>query len=191
MKHIKTKNYVLALVYIVIIAALLVFGILPYFNNLTRNQSEYQKVRSDLNAALSKYTQLTKLSKDQQEINDIKDDVFELLPENPETADFVVKVEALAEDLSVPDYISSVSTSQETYSGSTTAKKKSTASGTNKSEIAYSIVFKSNYTTVESFIEKLLAFPRFTAIQSINASGYDSENDTLNFKLNGLLYYGK
>ena len=187
MKLINTKNYVVTVIYILIIVALIVFGIFPYINTLSANQSKYNETRDSLNATLKKYTQLSELAKNEQEIVSTKKDVYELIPDNEETADFVVKLEALAKELTIPEYINSISTSQimSTSSSSKTPKKDA------KKEVSYSIGFTSNYTTIQSFLEKLYNFPRFTTIKNINISGYNSEEDTLSFKLNGVIYYGK
>ncbi len=189
MKTIQTKNYILTLVYLVIIIALVVFGILPHVNELSANQSEYSETKNTLDATLKKYTQLAELAKSEQEILSVKEDVDELVPDDQNTSDFVVKLEALAKDLAIPDYISSISTNQASSTSATTsaAKKKEDS----KKEISYSISFSSNYTTIESFLDKLYNFPRFSTIKNINITGYNSELDTLNFKTNGTLYYGK
>ncbi len=188
MKTVQTKNYIVAIVYLVIILGLLMFGILPYINKLSANQSEYSQTKEDLNLTLKKYTQLIELSKKEQEIVSIKEDIFELIPETQNSADFVVKLEALAKELSIPDYISSISTSQ---AASTTKKTSAQKKKDVKKEVGYSIGFASNYTTVKSFLDKLYNFPRYTTIKNINISGYNSEIDTLNFKVNGVIYYGK
>lgn len=190
MKNIQTKNYILALIYLILITAIVILGIIPYFNKLSQNQNEYLKTKNELDSTLEKYMHLVELSKKEREILDIKADVFELLPDDPQTADFVVKLESLAKELNIPDYISSVSTSQEIYSGTATQKTK-TADKKQKNKVAYSIGFNSNYLTIKSFIEKISDFPRFTTISSANISGYNPDTDTMNFKLNGTLYYGK
>jgi len=188
MKTIQTKNYIVAVVYLLIIVGLIIFGVLPYINKLSANQSEYNQTRNKLDLTLKKYTQLVDLSKNEQEILSVKEDVFELIPDTENTADFVVKLEALAKDLFIPDYISTISTSQTVSTAKkTTAQKKKDP----KKEVGYSIGFVSNYTTIESFLDRLYNFPRYTTIKNINISGYNAEVDTLNFKVNGVIYYGK
>jgi len=189
MKAIKTKNYVMFLVYLLIIIVLFIFGILPYFNKLSANQSEYSQTKDALDLTLKKYTQLTELAKNEQEIKSTKEEVYKLLPDSEDTSDFVVKLEALAKDLSIPDYISSISTSQTT--ATTTKVSSQQKKQKDKKEISYSIGFSSNYSTIESFLDKLYDFPRFNTIKDINISGYNSDQDTLNFRTNGTLYYGK
>jgi len=188
MRSINTKNYITSIVYLLAIVALIVFGILPFIDKLSTNQANYSDTRKTLDSTLKKYTQLTELSKNEQEILSIKEDVYELIPNDSETANFVVKLEAVATDLSIPDYISSISTSQTATSNAKTAAQKQKDA---KKEVSYSIGFTSNYTTIKSFLDKLYDFPRFTTIKNINISGYNSEQDTLSFKINGVIYYGK
>lgn len=211
-KHQKsiTKYLIYTGLYLSILVLVIIFGIMPQYGSLNANQEELAKARSDLNIATKKRASLEDLSKDQPKIDQIKQIVFEYLPDTKNNSDFVVKVEALAKDLSVTiDTFSftevkvktpaKTDTSENTDNGkndqSNTSNSTSSAQTTNKEEpknySEFSISLSADYGAIIQFIEKLESFPRINNIDSIIVSGYDKASGKLNLRLTGRIFYGK
>jgi len=197
--------------YLAVLILIIVLGILPQYNNLAKNQKDLSGVKSELNVATKKRSGLEKLSKDKTKIDQIKLTALEYLPETKNNSDFVVKVEALAKELSVTVKAFSftevkaqtkvLSDTSDTVTDSKTSAKSSSSdsqgsSSTVKKEVPkneseFSISLSSDYGTVIKFIEKLESFPRINSVDSITITGYDRTSGNLNLRITGRIFYGK
>jgi Tfp pilus assembly protein PilO len=204
-----TKYLIYTGLYLAVLILIIIFGIMPQYNSLNKNQKDLNQAKSDLNAAAKKRVSLEELSKDQAKIDQTKQTVFEYLPDSKNNSDFVVKVEALANQLSITidsfsftevktqtpaktDSSDSQSTSKSSStSNDSTAKTQTTKKEEPKNYSEFSISFSSEYGAMMQFIEKLETFPRFNSIDSITISGYDKKSGGLGLKITGRIFYGK
>lgn len=203
-----TRYLIYTGLYLAVLILAIIFGIMPEYNNLSKNQKDLNQAKSDLDIATKKRTSLEELSKDKTKIDQIKQTVLQYLPDSKNNSDFVVKVEALSKELSITiDTFSftevkattpaKTDTSESDSSKSTSSSSKSTTSTqtTKKEEpknySEFSISLAADYGAIMQFIEKLESFPRINSIDSITVSGYDKSTGNLGLRITGRIFYGK
>lgn len=205
-----TKYLIYTGLYLAVLILIIIFGIMPQYNNLSKNQKDLSQAKSDLNAATKKRASLEELSKNKSQIDQIKQTVFGYLPDAKNNSDFVVKVEALAKELSITiDTFSFTEVKTQTpaktdSSDNNTSSQKNTSSAPNSTTSAqtakkeepknyseFSISLSADYGAIMQFIEKLESFPRINSIDSITVSGYDKSKGTIGLRLTGRIFYGK
>lgn len=199
----------------IIIGVIIFLGIVPSVVKFQNDQNNLNIARDNLNSAQTKLTELNKLNKDADKTDTVKAKVLELLPDEKNTSDFIVKVESMTS--SIPLIIqnfnlaeakkSSAKTTTDTKdeTGTSNSSTKSTTSDQttdqsgNTSEtktdsgnsVEFTVSFKSDYKTIQDFLNKMEKFPRFNTIESLNLSGYNADTNFMDFKANGKIYYGK
>jgi Tfp pilus assembly protein PilO len=205
-----TKYLIYTGLYLAVLILMIVFGIMPQYNNLSKNQKDLNLAKSDLNTATKKRASLEDLSKDKSKIDQIKQTVFEYLPDSKNNSDFVVKVEALSKELSITidtfsfTEVKTTTPAKTDSSDNNTSSQKNTSSTSNsttstqttkkeepKNYSEFSISLSADYGAIMQFIEKLESFPRINSIDSITVSGYDKSTGKLGLRLTGRIYYGK
>lgn len=202
--------------YVLVIAGIVIFGIIPMITSLNSNRSKLAANNNKLAANQDKITELSKYNKEGADLSTIETAVNNLLPDNKNSSDFVVQIEALSNELSVviptltitepvakaapkattDDESTSANSSKTKTSTSTgtgtstpTTSKSATASGSN--EIPFNLTFKSPYPVFQTFLQKIESFPRFATLSLVSISGYDLASDSLSYNLKGTIYYGK
>lgn len=204
-----TKYLIYTGLYLAILILVIVFGIMPQYNNLSKNQKDLDQAKSELDIAAKKRTSLGELSKDTTNIDQIKQTVLQYLPDSKNNSDFVVKVEALTRELSITidtfsyteiktDAAPKTDTSEDTSNGQKDASdtsKSTTDAATKKEEpknySEFSISLSADYGAIMQFIEKLESFPRINSIDAITVSGYNKSTGKLGLRLTGRIFYGK
>jgi len=198
MKSASIKIIITSAVFLLIIASLLIFGILPATGKLKSNQTDLAGIASDLEAAQTKYENLIGLKKSESETANIQDIVMEYLPDDKESSDFVVKVEAMAKELSLivptlsltePAPVKEKKTTGDEDSDSKTTTTKKQAAPQNV--VDFTLTFSASYNTAQSFITRLATFPRFASLESVAFTNYSADSDTLSVRIVGKIYYGK
>lgn len=186
-----TKHLIICAIYLIIIAIVIFVGVLPQYRNLTKKQEELGEIKTELNAISKKRTNLTKIAKEKGKIEQTKQTIYEYLPPNKDNSDFVVKVEALAKELSINISAFSFTATKEKTNTDKSAESKSTKKETVNNSSEFSINFTTNFGSIIQFTEKLESFPRLNIVDTLAISGYDKTNDTLNFRLTGRIFYGQ
>ena len=212
MKSVQIKLVLKIGLMIGLIAIVVVFFVVPTFRQIDSNQTELKTTKAKLTASEIKLSNLEKIQKDQSKITEMKNRVLELVPDNKDTSDFVVKTESMAATL--PLTIQSINiTEKKAETAKTTANNESTTTSktkTNQQEsesdatsqtdktaktasdsTEFIVNFKANYQTILDFLIKFDSFPRFAAFDSMTTSGYNQTNDTLDFKIQGRIFNGK
>lgn len=204
-----SKSVIMLALYIILIAVIVVFGILPGISELSADRKELADGSAELSGYQDKIAGLSKFNKNKSEIDTVEKIVNGLLPQDKSSSDFVVKMESLGNELginiptfTVTEPVAQVQAKpvQEEDTTATTSKKTSdtpaTAPAANTSapkntDITFSMSFKTNYLNFKTFLEKTESFPRFMTISSVTMSGYNLTDDTLEYSLKGNIYYGK
>lgn len=207
----RTIKYLVSIgICIAIIILVIVFGLTPKVNQLSKDQKDLSKAKQDLVDTTDKRTTLEQLSKDKPKIDAVNQTTLEYLPTSPDTSDFVVKVEAMAKELNVIVGTFSFTQAQETTkqttttedtssstknSSSTSSQESDTSNKTSqkaapKDSAEFSIVVSADYGQVQQFLINLENFPRVNVVDTINISGYNQEKNTLTLKITGRIFYG-
>lgn len=195
MKSTNIKILITSSIFLIIIGAAIFFGVYPEMNRFSNNQAMLSETKAKLIEADYKLNQLNDLSKNQASIDETKKFVDDILPDDKNTSDFVVKAEALTDGLSV--IIESFTTSASTV----TAKKPVAASDeeaapaqTQKKQensVEFNISMNEGFSTVYDVIMKLESFPRFNVLDSLYFSNFTTESNKLDFRAKGRIFYGK
>jgi Tfp pilus assembly protein PilO len=195
MKDKLPKSVYFLVTYVLLIAVVILFGILPGISRLREDRSTLKDNSAKIAADESKISDLSKYNKNDNDLKTIESSVNNLLPDNKNSSDFVVQMEALGNELSIviptltiTEPVAQTAPAQSTDVGDTPAKP---SSNTKSTDTAFNMSFRAPYTTFKTFLEKIEAFPRFTTISSVSVSGYSADNGTLEYDLKGNIYYGK
>lgn len=207
-----TKYLIYIGIFLAILVLIIIFGILPQYHNFVNNQKTLAQTKAELNSTAKKRVALEELSKDQTKIDLIKQTTSEYLPQNPENSDFVVKVEALAKELSITiktfafieekTKTPAKTDTSESENGTKTAKESSATNSADtgkttkpkaepKNYSEFSIDFSAEYGATTQFLEKMESFPRVNSITSINISSYDPNTSTSGLRITGRIFYGQ
>ena len=188
MKSTQTKIIITSSVFTIIVGALIFFGVYPEMTKYSDNKSKLSETKAKVEEAEFKLSELNKLNNKSAEIEETKEFVTGLLPDDKSNSDFVVKAEAMSDGISV--IINTLTTGT-----STTSANKSPASSSEKKSVDNSVEFSiatiSSYPTILDIIGKLESFPRFNIIDSLYISGRDKDLNIFNFRANGRIFYGK
>ncbi len=209
------KSAYLLAFYLLVIAGIVIFGIMPLISKLNSDRSRLAANSNKLAANQDKITELSKYNKEGADLSTIEASVNNLLPTNKNSSDFVVQIEALSNELSVviptltitepvakaaapkattdeeTTKSSKSASSTSSQSDSETAKTATKQASTASTEIPFTLTFKSNYQTFQTFLQRMESFPRFTTFSLVSISGYDLASDSLSYNLKGTIYYGK
>jgi Tfp pilus assembly protein PilO len=196
-KGTSAKIIVAVVVFLAILAALLVFGILPMTSKLKANQTDLANNAGDLEAAQIKYENLLGLKKNQAEMDKVQSVVMGYLPDDKNSSDFVVKIEAMAKELSLIVPSLSVTEPAPAKAKKSSDDEDSAASSTTKKQavpqniVDFTLTFSADYNTAQSFISRLMTFPRLCSLDSIAFTNYSPDSNTLSVRIVGKIYYGK
>ncbi|MFA7244512.1 MAG: hypothetical protein WC080_04490 [Patescibacteria group bacterium] len=210
MKFSIPKSYYVLSIYVLLIAAVIIFGIIPKINELKSNRIALEQNNAKLAKDEEAISNLSKYSKNKTDLDSVEKTVKNLLPDTQNSSDFVVQMEALGTDLSIvfptltitepvakkatPVQEDEKTTSANKTSSESTSSTPSAATSTAKNSgtgIPFSTSFKTTYPGFKTFLQKIASFPRFTSLSSVNISGYSVDAGTLQFDLKGNIYYGK
>lgn len=190
MKSMLTKIVIVSIIFVLIIGALIFFGVYPEMSKYSTNKSELSETRARIEEAEFKLSELNKLKNNSAEIKEVNDFVVGLLPENKSTSDFVVKSEAMTDGISV--IIDSLTTGSGTsFKKSATAASNTTEEKSVENSIEFTITSTNGYNTILDIIKRLESFPRFNIIDTIYISGRSRDTGYLNLRLIGRIFYGK
>jgi Tfp pilus assembly protein PilO len=194
-------------IYIAAIVLIIIFGLIPKLSELTRNQNDLEKAKHELANTTDKRTTLEQLSKDKARIDLINSVTLEYLPQNPNSSDFVVKVEALAKQLNViigtfsftevkaetpkkTESEESTSSSKKSTDDSSSTTTKATQKTAPQNSSEFTMIISAEYGQILQFLEKMETFPRVNVVDSANVSGYTKEKSTMTLKVVGRIFYG-
>lgn len=207
----RTIKYLVGIgIYIAVIVLIVIFGLVPKLSQLTKDQNDLTKAKQELVDTTDKRATLEQLSKDKSRIDLVNETTLEYLPQNPDTSDFVVKVEAMASQLNVIigtfSFTQVKETTKKTATDETTSSSKSssttdsqeTADSTSKTSqkatpqnsAEFTMVVNADYGQIQQFLINLENFPRVNTIDTMNVSGYNKEKNTQTLKITGRIFYG-
>jgi len=156
------KNIILIAALIIIIILSFVLVIHPLSNNLTNTYQNYLDKKAELEAAEDKFQSLKKLEDKQQDIIEANENFLKFIPNEQETEDIMVSLDALAQETNNNLLEFSVQ-KDATKSGQST-----TSSRFAKKNIEIDLT--GNFNTVLDFIQKAENLQRFNQINSLNLS---------------------
>lgn len=204
-----SKSIIFLILYVVLIAVIIILGIIPSISELSADRKELADGSATLSGYQDKIAGLSKFNKNKSEIDTVEKIVNGLLPQDKSSSDFVVKMETLGNELSIqiptftvtePVAQTQIKPAQEEDTTATTDKKTSTTPATTqttgdaapkKTDITFTMSFKTSYLNFRTFLERTESFPRFMTIGSVTMSGYNLLDDTLEYSVKGNIYYGK
>jgi Tfp pilus assembly protein PilO len=181
---------------LIITGVVIFFGVYPEMSTFSDNQASLSETRAKLIEADFRLNELNVLSKDQNSIDETKRFVNDLLPDDKNTSDFVVKSEALTDNLSVIietfTTTASVPTTKKVNPDSEVATTtKETPKKEGGASVDFSITMNESYSTISDVIKKLESFPRMNVLDALYFSNYSTESNTIDFKAQGRVFYGK
>ncbi|MFH1749588.1 MAG: type 4a pilus biogenesis protein PilO [bacterium] len=155
------KNIILITALIIIIILSFVLVIHPLSKNFTNTYQNYLDKKAELEATEDKFQSLKKLGDIQQDIIEANENFLKFIPNEQETEDIMVSLDALARETSnnLPEF----SVKEE-------SDKKSEQSTTRFARKNIEIDLAGNFNTVLDFIQKAENLQRFNQINSLNLS---------------------
>lgn len=187
---------------IIIIIAVFYFLIAPKLSTLVQSQLEVERLGIDLKKADEKLSALKSVDKNRTLLDQAKNEVFALLPDEPGASSFILNIESassnvgiIVDSLSVAETKNKTTTKASTASegteksGSATTPTKSTTSA--EKSLAFSASFTSDYSKAQEFLKRLELLPRFNTVESITLNNYRPDDGTLTLRAEGKIYYGK
>ena len=207
----RTIKYLVGIgIYIAVIVLIVIIGLVPKLGQLTKDQNDLNKAKQELVDTTDKRATLEQLSKDKTRIDLVNQTTLEYLPQNPNTSDFVVKVEAMASKLNVIigtfSFTQVKETTKKTTTDETTSSTKSSSSSDSQeatdsasktsqkaapqNSAEFTMVINADYSQIQQFLINLENFPRVNAVDTISVSGYNKEKNTQTLKITGRIFYG-
>ncbi len=185
-----------------VITAVFYFFINPKLNMLVENQTSLEEIGNKLKIAEDELKQLTKINNDKEGLANTKNIVFNYLPDNADASVFIVTLEQTAKEipiiidsLGVVEAKNTTTTPKSTSDSSDTSSDKSVSTTTEVKNTDKSLNFTASLTSTQAniltFLQRMESLNRFNTISNISLGGYDEENGTLSFRLEGKVYYGK
>lgn len=182
MKNIFQKTIVQVALYLVIIAGLAFFLLIPSAKDIISNKKAITEDRAKLNSLDAEIATLKKLSEEKAEIDQKTTTISKYLPDTLDSSSFIVETEGLARSLNL--VIASFSLS----GGSSTTGKSEEPAATGQPQSQFAITLTSSFSQALAFIEQLENLSRFNTVSSVSMSA--GEGDQISIQLTGQIYYG-
>ncbi len=175
------KNIILTIALVIIVALSFILIIHPMSNNLKKTYQDYIDKKAELDATEEKFQSLKKLENIQEDIINANQNFLKFIPNEQETEDIMVSLDALARETSnnLPDFSVKDGDKKKNIKGTTRFSKKN-----------IEISLTGNFDTVLDFIQKAENLQRFNQINSLNLSA-DSSTGIIDLGLSLYTFYKK
>jgi hypothetical protein len=192
------KAAIFIAIYLLIFCAVVLFALMPATSSLKQNKTQFSQKQSELNATYTKLNSLQKIEKHPEDFKKTTDSVKNFWPDSLDVGQFLIQTDTLAksnslilENVTVNEVkavkVTPKNDSDDKDDDSNPAPADSKSKTPASTQFTFS--FKSSYPSVLSFIKGMETLPRFNSLSSIALSG--NEDDTIEAKLTGNIYYGK
>lgn len=185
------KTIITSVIYIAIFCLIFFFGLKPA---ISKSQTIKEKIVSNntkIEANTSKIAAINNITKKQKDFDKMEETINNYLPDNLNSSQFIVEIEGLAKELNFN--VDSLSMSEPTTAEKAAAAKtvKTTdknASSSKSQKNSFTLSGKTEYSSMVEFLSRMEKLSRLNTIDAIDIT---PEENTLNFKINGYIYYVK
>jgi Tfp pilus assembly protein PilO len=158
------------------------FVLRPLISEYRESQTVYADKSNEVATMDEKINLLQIKQKNRDEIDKMSREIDKLYPDSPETSDFIIQIEKLANEKGVIINNLSISESK----GSDTKKTKDAK---DSQGMTFSFDLSTSYNSLVDILRSLEHFERLTSLDNVNILSHN--DDALNIKITGKIFYGK
>lgn len=184
------KTIITSVIYIAIFCLIFFFGLKPAISESKTIKDKITSNNTKISANSSKIEAINNITKKQKDFDKMEETVNNYLPDNLNSSQFIVEIEGLAKDLNFN--VDSLSMSEPTTAEKAAAAK--TTKNTDKTAIGksqkngFTLSGKTEYASMVDFLSRMEKLSRLNTIDALDVT---PDENSLNFKITGNIYYVK